>query len=185
VSLVDVAAIRHRIKQKPSDLGWPPYAQLKSADPIEIANDERQLGFEFPPALKRLYVEIGNGGFGPGYGLIGLTNGVPDDQGKTGPDIYRLFRSDPELDWPNGLLPICHWGCAILSCVDCVDTNFRMQVFDPNVHEGDDWRDAFFEESISFEKWISDWTAGVDLWDQMYGDHGEISRILSVRRQMH
>jgi hypothetical protein len=82
---------------------------------------------------KRIDVEIGNGGFGPGYGLIGLTNGAPDDQDKTAPAIYDWFRGgdphDASWEWPAGLLPICHWGCAILSCVDCADPNFRMRIF--------------------------------------------------------
>src|SRR5215510_6467043 len=89
--------------------------------------------------MKRIYIEIGNGGFGPGYGLIGLTNGAPDDIGKIAPEIYNQLRSadrdDPNWKWPHGLLPICHWGCAILSCVDCTDPNFRMRIFDPNVRE--------------------------------------------------
>jgi hypothetical protein len=77
--------------------------------------------------------------------------------------------------WPNGLLPICHWGCAILSCADCAD------LFDPNVHHGDDWADSFFEESDGFEMWIRVWASGVDLWELMYGEKGHIAEILSAR----
>src|SRR5687767_4174627 len=133
-----IAAIRRRIRTKITDSdGFSP------ADPDGIADDERQFGFAFPPLLKRIYTEIGNGGFGPGYGLIGLSNGVPDDAGNTGPAIYKLFRDgdpeDPHWKWPEGLLPICDWGCAIRSCVDCADPNFRMRIFDPNEHRGDDW----------------------------------------------
>jgi hypothetical protein len=77
---------------------------LRPADPELIASDEKCLGFLLPPLLKRIYSEIGNGGFGPGYGLIGLTNGVPDDTGKTAPDIYAQFRDthvdEAGLKWP-------------------------------------------------------------------------------------
>jgi len=183
-----IAAIRRRLRSKTIDLG-PSNSQLNPADPTVIANDERQLGFALPPLLIRIFVEIGNGGFGPGYGLIGLTNGVPNDMGRTAPEIYSLFQSpnreDPNWTWPRGLLPICHWGCAILSCVDCADANFRMRIFDPNVHGGSNWADAFFEESAGFEKWIRDWASGVKLWDVMYGDDGHIARILAKRRALH
>lgn len=180
-----IAAIRRRIAVKITDLdGFSP-ARLQTADPNDITNDERQLGFALPPLLKRIYADIGNGGFGPGYGLIGLTNGVPGDTGKTGPAMYRLLCStdpeDPYWKWPDGLLPICNWGCAILSCVDCSDPSFRMRIFDPNVHEGHDWADTFFEESPSFDEWLRAWASGIDLWDLMYGEQGHIARLLSAR----
>ncbi|PDT85704.1 SMI1/KNR4 family protein [Bradyrhizobium sp. Y36] len=178
-----IAAIRRRLKTKPTDMGQPPRAGLVPATASVIASDEAHLRFRLPPLLKRMYADVGNGGFGPGYGLIGLTNGVPDDTGKTAVAIYDLFRSDPELTWPDGLLPICHWGCAIYSCVDCRDQDFRMRIFDPNGHDGDDWTDAFFDDAPSFEHWISSWASGVDLWDAMYGDEGHIARIISARRK--
>lgn len=181
-----IAAIRNRLRAKLSDLGSAQHSRLKPISPTDISQDEKRLGFSLPPLMKRIYADIGNGGFGPGYGLIGLTNGVPDDTGKTAPEIYAQFRSldssEPNWKWPPGLLPVCHWGCAILSCVDCADANFRMRIFDPNAHERGDWADSFFEESASFEKWIADWVAGVNLWDLMYGEKGHISQILTARR---
>jgi SMI1/KNR4 family protein SUKH-1 len=177
-----VAAIRRRLKTTVTDLGGSSPSRLKPADLADITSDERRLGFALPPLMKRLYTEIGNGGFGPGYGLIGLTNGVPDDTGKAGPAIYEQLRSSrSDWDWPIGLLPICHWGCAIMSCVDCAAPNFRMRIFDPNVHDGDDWADAFFEECVSFESWIGAWASGVDLWELTYGEKGHVFQILSAR----
>jgi hypothetical protein len=179
-----VAAIRKRLRTKMTDLRGPSHT-LKPGNPAEIANDETRLGYTLPSLMKRIYIEIGNGGFGPGYGLIGLTNGIPDDTGKTGPAIYEQFRKgspdEPNWKWPDGLLPICHWGCAILSCVD---SNFRMRIFDPNVYGGNDWADAFFEESADFETWIKAWASGVDLWGLMYGERGHVAKILSARRRM-
>jgi len=180
-----VAAIRLRLQAKITDLGKTSPSKLRPGDPVEITNDEMRLGFTLPPLMKRVYTEVGNGGFGPGYGLIGMTNGTPDDTGKTAPEIYGQFRcadrDDPNWKWPYGLLPICHWGCAILSCVDCTDPKFKMRIFDPNVHEGDDWTDSFFAESDGFDVWIKAWAAGANLWEAMYGEGGYIARILSAR----
>lgn len=165
-----IAAIRQRMKTKVTDLNTSPHPILKPSNPVCVAADERQLGFALPPLMKHIYSEIANGGFGPGYGLIGLTNGVPDWAGMTALDVYEDFRSadNDYLKWPFGLLPICHWGCAIISCVDCADQNFRMRMFNPNVaHKGsdeDDWSDCFFEESPSFQEWITAWASGVNLW---------------------
>ena len=181
-----ITAIRRRLETKFTDLGGNSRSRLITSNPDDVAADEQELGFTLPPLLKRIYAEIGNGGFGPGYGLIGLTKGVPDDTGMTAPDIYEQFlgscADEPNLKWPLGLLPICHWGCAILSCVDCTDKNFRMRVFDPNVYDGSDWSDAFFEEAPGFERWISAWASGADLWDLMYGVEGPVTRAISARR---
>jgi hypothetical protein len=178
-----VAAIQRRLKTKLTDLGGG--SRARRSNPADVASDEQRLGFSFPPLLKRIYAEIGNGGFGPGYGLIGFTNGAPDDTGKTGPAIYEQFQGvsadEPNWKWPSRLLPVCHWGCAILSCVDCADENFRMRMFDPNVYDGSDWNEAFFDEAPSFAQWIGDWASGTDLWKAMYGDEGPVTRFLAER----
>jgi hypothetical protein len=181
-----ITAIRARLRTQQVDMHWSAPPPPKPADPADIAADEKRLGFALPPLLKRIYVEIGNGGFGPGYGLTGLTNVVPDDLGHTVPASYELRRhqdpADSKWKWPFALLPICHWGCAIVSCVDCSNSNFAMRVFDPNVHDDEqDWTDSSFDDAASFEAWIGAWADGGDLWEKMYGGHGHIARILSKR----
>jgi SMI1 / KNR4 family (SUKH-1) len=161
---------------------------LHKAEPTSLENDEAQLGFRVPPLLKRLYLEIGNGGFGPGYGLIGMTGGEPDDTGKTAPESYLELRSaqieEPGFCWPRSLLPICHWGCAILSCVSCDGQDYPMYIFDPNGHlDGSSWKDAFFEEAPTFESWITAWAEGVDLWSKSYGQNGQVTKALAERAQ--
>ncbi|MBB4397876.1 hypothetical protein [Bradyrhizobium sp. ERR14] len=65
-----IAAIQRRLKTNPTDLGRPPRAALIPARAGDIASDEEHLRFRLPPLLKRMYADIGNGGFGPGYGLM-------------------------------------------------------------------------------------------------------------------
>lgn len=159
---------------------------LQRALKTTLDNDEVKLGFELPPLLKLLYLEFGNGGFGPGYGLIGMTGGVPDDAGKTAPEIYLQFRSaveeEPSFCWPHALLPICHWGCAIVSCVRCDECDYPMYIFDPNSHSDESsWNDALFKEAAAFESWITAWAKGVDLWDKAYGQDGLIAKALAGR----
>jgi hypothetical protein len=161
---------------------------LRKANPTTLENDETRLGFDLPPLLKQLYLEFGNGGFGPGYGLIGMTGGVPDDTGKTAPEIYLQFRSagkeEPGFCWPQSLLPICHWGCAILSCIRCDEQDHPMYIFDPNAHaDATSWNDAFFKEAPAFESWITAWADDVDLWNKSYGQDGQVAKVLAARAQ--
>jgi hypothetical protein len=56
-----------------------------------------------------------------------------------------------------------------------------MRIFHPNVREGGDWADSFFDESDGFEIWMRKWASGADLWEAMYGKNGHIAKILATR----
>ena len=51
-------------------------APLRPAPPAAVAEAEELAGRSLPSLLRRLYLEVGNGGFGPGYGLLGLRDGI-------------------------------------------------------------------------------------------------------------
>jgi hypothetical protein len=59
-----------------------------TAEEAEIKQAEAMLGTRLPAPLRNLYLRIGNGGFGPGYGVLGLEGGLRDDRGKTVLDTY-------------------------------------------------------------------------------------------------
>lgn len=56
------------------------------ASPAAAAEAETLVGTGLPKLLKELYA-IANGGFGPGYGLLGLRDGFTDDMHRTAVDI--------------------------------------------------------------------------------------------------
>lgn len=130
------------------------------------------LGFEPPAILSEVYMTIANGGFGPGYELMGLIDGHTDDLGNTCIDLYKSFSEsnpdDPAWIWPQNLLPICHWGCAIYSCIDCSTQTANMFVWDPNMWAAGDPRKAIRPVGRDLSSWLSAWTDGVNLWDEMY-----------------
>ena len=133
----------------------------------------RELGFAPPNLYIDLMQTIGNGGFGPGCGLMGLVGGATDDMGSTAVSLYNTFAQsgsdDPAWKWPHGLLPICHWGCAIYSCIDCTQKMTPVKTWDPN-----EWEDgtspvlAIRASGMSLEEWLESWSEGVDLWKKMY-----------------
>jgi hypothetical protein len=111
---------------------------------------EAAIDLPLPPLLRRLYTEVGNGGFGPGYGLLGLAGGYGDHLKQTAVDVFK----DRKL--PSSLFPICDWGCGILSLVDL--RNGRMWGYDPNPVE--DMSDALFPQSMLLTEWFSRWLEG-------------------------
>ena len=87
---------------------------------VDVAAAEESLGFPIPPLLRRLYTEVGNGNWGPAYGLYGIpaaTDG-PDPHGN---DMVGMYLScvapehaleDPTVKWPRGLVTLLELGCV-------------------------------------------------------------------------
>ena len=71
------------------------------AAPEAIAAAEAALGVALPPALRRLYAEVADGGFGPGEGLLSLERVVTQ---------WRELRTGGQMpvgrEWPASLLPV-------------------------------------------------------------------------------
>jgi hypothetical protein len=135
---------------------------LTPASPAAVGEAEGLLGHGLPLLLRRLYLEVGNGGFGPGYGILGVRGGH-GDSGHTAVDLYRQARSGAWSGWnsmPAGLLPVCNWGCGIYSFIDCADREARMWAWDPNPAPQDDIGKALFSQSMTFREWLVRWVDG-------------------------
>lgn len=156
---------------------YPPVA------PAVIAEAEDKLGFKLPDLLRDIYTKVANGGFGPGYGIIGIEGGMLDE-GRSIVDTYLLFRGESTSDrywkWPEGLLPICHWGCNILSCLGCKTPSVPVIVFDPNLHTHRRWDDAFIYQRQTFQQWFEAWLDGVNLSKYMTKDLKLDKRLLQL-----
>lgn len=156
-----IKKIRDSTEQK-----YPPVSE------VIVTSAEEIIGFSLPPLLSKIYREIGNGGFGPGHGILGLDGGHTNSTGDTSLELYRIFLlPDPEDQlwfWPKGLFPFCDWGCAIYSCICCFDKNYAVKWFDPNGHlPNSEWSDSFIDHTTSFDEWIMSWLNGINLFDNL------------------
>jgi len=149
-----------------TDYDPPPQQPRPLTDSSILTKLEKDLGFQLPDLLKRLYLEVGDGGFGPGYGMFGAKSGHHlSDEPFTLAEIYHTNHNG---DWPDMLVPICDWGCIIWSCIDCSHENY------PVVMMFWDWTDpetgkechGYLSEGIEFREWIEAWADGVDLWER-------------------
>jgi SMI1 / KNR4 family (SUKH-1) len=139
-----------------------------------VLEAEKQLGFALPPLLRRAYLEVANGGFGPGYGVMGIWDGFTDDQSNTVVDLYQSYRrgypDDPTWDWPRGLLPICHWGCAVYSAVDATTEGNPVVFMDIGVKDaGAPMSSITIPHKSTLQSWLEDWLEGKDLWSEVWG----------------
>ena len=126
------------------------------SEPDFLTGLERDLGFALPSLLKTLYLEVGDGGFGPGCGMFGARSGHwLSDEPFTLAETYHVNHKG---NWPDKLVPICDWGCAIFGCIDCASGEYLMVTSDPN-----EYLTEFWPEGISFRDWIEAWADGVDV----------------------
>jgi hypothetical protein len=79
---------------------------------------------------------LGNGGFGPSYGLEGVPT-IPPTPGTV--DIIALYEQysgpSPECpthQWPRGLVPLISGGCLFMECVDFTRPPYAVVMFDGN-----------------------------------------------------
>lgn len=133
-----------------------------SAD--QIAAAEKRLGFALPELLREIYMRVGNGGFGPGYGFIGIERGATDDLGRTVEQIYeRALHSQPRnlnQPWPQNLLPCCYYGCAIYFCVDCSSPRAPVHYFEPNLRGDGPFGAVLQLQCESLEACLRSWLHG-------------------------
>jgi len=149
-------------------VNWQTPRTYPTLTATDIAAAEARLGFVLPDLLRDIYMTISNGGFGPGYGLLGLRGGAGEPVGNdvyNAIDLYEGFRAQQQSPrWPEGLLPICYWGCEIYSCLDCAGPGAPVMAFDPNQKGDGPWRSDCKLHVNSFSEWLSKWLNDEDLW---------------------
>jgi hypothetical protein len=129
------------------------------ASEAEVDAAEDALGFPLPPLLRRLYLEVANGGFGPAYGLDGVPTIPPTPTRNDIVEIYNSLYEAPPLDenpqwkWPRGVVPLIGQGCDIMECVDFLHPPYPVVVSDPNDW---DWDGLLVEQLKPVAKSLAD-----------------------------
>lgn len=149
-----LTAVRERIADPRSridmtTLGTPQVYAGATRGALDAA--ESELGFPLPALLRRLYLEVENGGFGPGAGLVGVDGGYPDPDGRTLSASYAVLRLQ---DWPEGLVPLCDLGDGAWSCFDGRAADGRIVTM---VDSG------ATRTRFTLFSWLEAWVSGVDL----------------------
>jgi hypothetical protein len=127
-----------------------------------------RLGFPLPRLLRRIYLEVGNGGFGPGYGLFGIEDGA---RRKTGLDVvdgyFAMKEADPKdtaWNWPEKLVPLFDWGGFIASCGDFGEEQTPITEFDPTLRSSKQpMAKALRPQAPSLASFLGRWITGEDV----------------------
>ncbi|WP_182864808.1 SMI1/KNR4 family protein [Rhodopirellula sp. JC639] len=136
----------------------PPLTAAQLKDSRETIDDP------LPELLVDLYSTVGNGGFGPHGGLLGLRGGfVGLDSQMTIDGMYHEFMWDVPKeegwDWPADLLPIAEGGCGLVYCIALDSTDADIHLLDPNGFEsGDNLLDYVQSCQCTLHDWLYDWS---------------------------
>jgi hypothetical protein len=131
----------NRIKQKIAsgaimdmmESGYKPVLYPPASSKL-ITATEKKLGFKLPALIRELYLQVGNGGFGPAYGIAGLKGGTLMYDEWTMPELSVLMRDgdgDPAYArWRDSLIVYCEWGCNVNTVVDCSSPKLKVYVWE-------------------------------------------------------
>ncbi|WP_194292802.1 DUF4240 domain-containing protein [Streptomyces smaragdinus] len=145
-----IAAVRERVAGR--DLPPP-------ASEADVAAFERRVGHPMPTLLRRLYLEVANGGFGI-WECVSLTS-VDDRWFSDVEDLtvaYEAFQTlsdDPDHEpVPKGAVPLMDRGCNMWTVLDFGTPQGRIWDWDP--HDCC----AFTPTTLAFADWIRGWLEG-------------------------
>jgi hypothetical protein len=133
----------------------PPATEpLKPIEPLseaQVAKVEQALGFALPTQLRQLYLEVGDGGFGPYAGIRRLTNWAADYA-----KLRTQLATERGRDWPEGLLPIVYVNGRRV-CVERDSGRVLLWTKPPKKVSGQRWRASFVPVSPSLQAWLEAW----------------------------
>ena len=158
-----ILRLRERIRRFPStDLECVPPIQPRPVLTAEqVASAEMDLGFMLPPVVRSLYLQVADGGYGPGWGIL------PMDQVVEWDHICRTNWDDvfPPPNWPDKMVRFCEWGCNFWSGIDCSSERCTIIRFDPDKDVAQ-IADHLVPECDSLAEWLAAWLDGENLWDR-------------------
>ena len=170
--LVQQLQMRNADRERATDGGIHPRKPVPPIAAKVLETAERAIGLKLPELLRAIYLKVGNGGFGPEYGIVGIKGGAKLD-GYTLETCYQqMLKLDNENSvwcWPKQLLPVASYGCGMWSCVDCAYQKLPMVLWDPNNLDADlsdadarlNWGNSFWDQGLSLKTWLEGWLAEV------------------------
>ncbi|WP_238005554.1 SMI1/KNR4 family protein [Dactylosporangium sp. AC04546] len=150
-------AIRRRVGQgRPTDLDHKVSLPAPALEE-DVRRAEGVIGYPLPPLVRRIYLELADGGIGPFGGIEGVTEGdSPLVEQTDGPEGPYDDPDEPPAP-PRGVVFFCDFGCAMWALLDCRHPQGQMWWWS----EGERHK-----LHLTLPEWFAAWLAGQshDVW---------------------
>jgi hypothetical protein len=144
----------------------------KPFPPVTIADveqAEQKLGYRLPELLRRVYTEIGDGGFGPDGGLASLVpRSVPHWHVQDWPCATAVRDERPGWAPPASWFFLTGGGCTMEWHVSLIAIDSPVLLWDADGWEPDRGQtphDGLCYAAPSLRQWLWTWADGGDVWD--------------------
>ncbi|MFJ3882385.1 SMI1/KNR4 family protein [Streptomyces sp. NPDC090077] len=136
----------------------------------EVEQTEQKLGYRLPELLRRVYTEIGDGGFGPDGGLASLIpRSIPHWHVQDWPCATALHDQRPGWGPPASWFFLTGGGCTTEWHVSLIAIDNPVLLWDADGWEPD-WgqnpHDGLRYAAPSLRQWLWTWADGGDVWDE-------------------
>ena len=158
-----IQRLRERIQTQPSLHGVanPTIRHRRPVTELEMAKAETRLGFSLPLLVRNLYMQVADGGYGPGNGVIELDG---HDYTLVESRLRMNEETEPDWMWPPRFVQFVSWGCHYVSGIDCAHSCCPVIFYDHDLAVGDaTLSDCLFPEADSLEEWLEAWLNGENL----------------------
>ncbi|MFF9041757.1 hypothetical protein ACF090_40540 [Streptomyces sp. NPDC014892] len=154
------------------DQPFPPLTML------DVERAEGKLGYRLPTLLRRIYTEIGDGGFGPEGGLASLTPRriphwhVPDWSCAT-----TIHDQRPGWAPPASWFFLTGGGCTMEWYVSLIAVDHPVLLWDADGWEpdwGQDPHDGLRYAAPSLRQWLWTWADGGNVWGEVLAQSEEV-----------
>ena len=144
---------RNADRQRATTAGIHPPQAIPTVTAKGLEAFERAIGFKLPELLRALYLNVGNGGFGPEYGIVGIEGGATLD----GCTLETCYQNRIELEsqnsvwrWPKQLLPLANWGNSFWDQGSSLDRWLEVWLADDQEPEPKWPSDSWMNKSLGF-----------------------------------
>lgn len=137
---------------------------------VEVEHAERKLGHRLPHLLRRIYTEIGDGGFGPDGGLASLVpRPVPHWPVENWPCATTIHDERPGWGPPASWFFLTGGGCTMEWYVSLIAVDHPVLLWDADGWEpdwGQDPHEGLRYAAPSLRHWLWTWADGGNVWDE-------------------
>lgn len=144
--------------------------QFPPVTDVAVDEAERRIGYRLPALLRRVYTEVGDGGFGPDGGLASLREGNGALRHRLAwPCSVRIHEDNRERERrePTSWLLLAYGGCSMQWHVSLLAVDSPVLLYDSDGWEpswGQDAHDGL-RHATTLRQWLRTWADGGNVWD--------------------